>query len=267
MPAIESGKVCIFGAGGPVGASAARFLEKDYTLRLTDIRMVDEIKEPQSKHAPMPIQPEPPHEWRRVDITNYEQVLAAAQGMDALINVTVVRPVLAGAFSVNLIGAYNVMKAAAACGIRRVIHTGPRHIYLGFEGDYRNEFDIPDDIPLQPGSNLYALTKHLGGQVVRVFAEEHGIEVICFLYCGFAASHGGDRVDGSGIGPFHTSWEDTGEAFWYGLRAPDMPRPYEVFDIVADLPHRKWGTDKAERLLGWKPRYNFERLYRRKTGV
>ena len=44
--------------------------------------------------------------------------------MDSLINCTVLRDSLVPAFRVNLVGAYNVMKAAVECGIRRVIHTG-----------------------------------------------------------------------------------------------------------------------------------------------
>ena len=267
MPGIDRGKVCIYGAGGPVGAAAARSLRGDYTLRLTDLRDIQDLlseDKPQSRHAPMPTAPEPPHEWRQVDVTDYDQVLEAARGMDALINVTVVRPELVAAFGVNMVGAYNVMKAAAACGIRRVIHTGPRHIRLVHEGDYWYDFDVPDDAPLHPGTDLYALTKYLGGQVVRVFAEQHGLEVVCFLYCHFRPADGGDAKDGSGAIPFTTSWEDTGEAFRHGLRAPTLPRPYEVFDICARLPHGKFGTDKAERLLGWKPEHNFERLYKRK---
>ena len=43
MPAVLNGKVCVFGAGGPVGVSAGKALESDYTLRLTDVRPVEEI--------------------------------------------------------------------------------------------------------------------------------------------------------------------------------------------------------------------------------
>ncbi len=268
MANIDSGRVCIYGAGGPVAASAAQSLKNDYELRLTDLRDVKEILkgEPQSKGAPMPVVPEPPHEWRCVDVTDYEQVRAAAEGMDALINATVLRPDPVLAFHVNLIGAYNVMKAAVDCGITRIIHTGPRHTRLNHEGDYWYDFDIPDDAPLHPGSDLYALTKYLGGNVVRIFAEAHKLEVVTFLYCGFNPGDGGDLKDGSGIGPFFTSWEDTGEAFRYGLRATKLTQPYEVFDIVAKLPHGKFGPAKAERLLGWTPKHNFERLYKSKAG-
>ena len=183
MPALTSGKVCVFGAGGPVGAMVAHALKDTYTLRLTDLRDVGEIvaeNKPQSPFAPLPQVPEAPHEWQCVDVGNYDQVRAAAEGMDALINVSVLRHQLVPAFEVNTIGAYNVMKAAVDCGIKRIIHTGPRHTRLGFEGDYWPDFDIPDEAPLHPGSELYAVTKVLGGEIVRVFAEAYQLEVLFF---------------------------------------------------------------------------------------
>jgi nucleoside-diphosphate-sugar epimerase len=262
---LASGKVCIFGAGGPVGAAAQAALQDDYTLRLTDILDVKDIDsaEPQSKGAPLPTLPQPPHEWLTVDVGDYDQVLAAAEGMDALINTSVLRHDLDRSFRVNTVGAYNVVKAAVACGIKKVIHTGPRHTRLGFEGDYWPDFRIPDEAPLHPGSDLYALTKCLGGEIVQTFAERHDLEVITFLYCSFRPADAGDSAPGSGVHPLAIAWEDTGEPFAYALRADRMPNNYEVFDIVADLPHGKFGTSKAERLLGWKPKHNFEMLYRK----
>lgn len=261
---MDTGRVCIFGAGGPVGAAAQAALEADYTLRLTDLKDVHDIVaegEPQSAGAPMPTVPSPPHEWVTVDVSDYSQVLAAAEGMDALINVSVLRHTLAPAFHVNTIGAYNVMKAAVACGIKKVIHTGPRHTRLGFEGDYWPDHQVPDEAPLHPGSDLYALTKCLGGEIVQTFAEAHDMDVITFLYCAFRQGDGGGARDASGVGPFSIAWEDTGAPFLHGLRAGRMPSNYEVFDITAKLPHGKFGSSKAERLLGWKPKHNFERLY------
>jgi nucleoside-diphosphate-sugar epimerase len=270
MPAVMQGKVAIFGAGGPVGAMAARALRDHYTLRLTDLRPIAEIvaeNQPQSPRAPLPEVLAAPHECRVVDVSDYAQVLEAARGMDALINVTVLRHVLRPAFEVNLVGAYNVAKAAAELGIRRLIHTGPWHTHLGHNADYWWDFGVSPDVPLRPGSDLYALTKFLGGEVVRVFAEQHGLEVITFLYCNFMPADGGrwrTREGGpGGCGPFVTSWEDTGEAFLYGLRAPTLPEPYEPFFIVANTPHSKFLATKAKRLLGWEARHRFEHLWQR----
>ena len=264
MPGLTSGKVCVFGAGGPVGAMVAQALDDDYILRLTDLRDVQDLlaeNKPQSKFAPLPQVPKAPHEWQCVDVGNYDQVLAAAEGMDALINVSVLRHDLAPAFQVNTIGAYNVMKAAVACGIKRVIHTGPRHTRLNFEGDYWHDFDVPDEAPLHPGNDLYALTKLLGGEIVRIFAEKNELEVLCFLFTSFRPGNGGESLDGSGVHPLTIAWEDTGTPFRLGLQVDALPSCYEVFDMTVDLPHGKFGTSKAQRLLGWQPKYNFERLY------
>src|SRR5438045_9123780 len=100
MAALMEGKVAIFGAGGPVGAAAARALKEHYTLRLTDVRPIAAIAaegKPQSPGAPLPEALPAPHECRVVDVTDYAQVRDAAEGMDALINATVVRDQLRAA--------------------------------------------------------------------------------------------------------------------------------------------------------------------------
>src|ERR1700737_267167 len=105
--------------------------------------------------------------------------------MDALVNVSVLRPQLVPAFEVNLIGAYNVARAAVELGIQRIIHTGPWHTHLGHNADYGWDFDVPEDAPLRPGGDLYAASKFLGGEVMRVFAERNSLEVLTFLFCNF----------------------------------------------------------------------------------
>jgi hypothetical protein len=269
MPAVTSGKVAIYGAGGPVAACAARSLRDHYTLRLTDARPLSEIhaeNQPQSEGAPLPEVLPPPHEWRVVDVSDYDQVRDAARGMDALVNCSVIRRDLSGAFEVNLIGAYHVARAAVELGIRRIVHTGPLHIHLDHNADYWSDFDVTPDAPLHPGGNLYALTKFLGGEVMRRFAERHGLEVITFLYCNFRPADGGDAPDGSGLGPFETSWEDTGEPFLLALRVPELPRPYEPFFICAPTPHGKFPPTKAKQILGWEARHRFERLWKKAAG-
>jgi nucleoside-diphosphate-sugar epimerase len=269
MPPITNGKVAIFGAGGPVAAAAAAALRDNYTLRLTDLRPLGEIVaegKPQSPGAPLPEVLSPPHECQVVDVADYRQVLEAARGMDALINLTVLRHELEPAFHVNLIGAYHVAKAAAELGIRRIIHTGPYHIYLGHNADYWWDFDVSEDVPLRPGSDLYAASKFLGGEVMRVFAERHGLEVLTFLFCSFRPGEVRETARGRGRGPFSVSWSDTGQAFLHGLRAPTPPRPYEPFFICAPEPGGKFPPRKAKRLLGWEARDRFERLWDRGAG-
>jgi nucleoside-diphosphate-sugar epimerase len=263
---VDKGKVVIFGAGGPVGAATIASLKDHYTLRSTDavaMRTIVDEERRQSPRAPLPEILPAPHDCRVVDVRDYEQVRDACDGMDAAINLTVVRPHPELAFTVNTIGAYNVAKAAAECGLKRLIHTGPFHTLLHHRADYWYDHELVDDIPLHPGDDLYALSKYLGNQVTRVFAEREGLEVLTFLFCGFRPREILPEERGRGVGSFTVSWEDTGEAFLCGLRAPAMENPYEVFFIATDTPDRKHRVDKARRLLGWQAQDRWEELYRR----
>ena len=269
MAALTEGKVAIFGAGGPVGAAAARALCEDYTLRLTDVRPIAEIAaeaKPQSPGAPLPAVLPPPHECRVVDVTDYAQVLEAARGMDALINTSVVRDQLIPAFHVNLIGAYHVAKAAVEHGITRIVHTGPQLVCADHRTDYFHDFDVVDDVPARPWSGLYGISKFLGGEVMRVFAERHGLEVVEFHYGNFASAERVKTSPENGLFPFTTAWEDTGEPFLHALRAPAdrFERPLERFHVTSRLPTGKFGASgKARRILGWSPKHDLAPLWTR----
>jgi nucleoside-diphosphate-sugar epimerase len=258
-------RVVIYGAGGPLAAVTADALAHDHVLRLTDVRPLAEIAaegRPQSPGAPLPRVPAPPHETMVVDVTDPDQVLAAARDMEAIINCTVMRPHPVEAFRVNTLGAYNVMRAAVAAGIRRVVHTGPQQVTLPYPAGYWYDFHLPDDVPARPGSNLYILTKFLGQEICRIFAEEHDLEVPALLFSSFV-NPANPPPEPLGAFAFSVSWEDAAAAMRQALRAPSFPRPFEVLHIVADLPHGKYPNDKAKRLLQWQPRDTLAAHWRR----
>jgi nucleoside-diphosphate-sugar epimerase len=208
---------------------------------------------------------EPPHETMQVevDVTDLDQVWRACEGMDAVINCTVNREHPINAFLVNALGAYNVMAAAVAHKIRRVVHTGPQLVEHGWPTGYRSDFGVPDDAPPRPGTWLYSHTKYLGQEIVRLFAETYDLEVPTLLFTSLvnpetAAAHPG------GIHPMSISWEDAGLAVRRALETPDLPSPFERLHILADLPRGTYSAAKARRLLGWRPRDNLAHLWARR---
>jgi nucleoside-diphosphate-sugar epimerase len=258
-------RVVVYGAGGPLAAATTAALRHDHLLRLTDVAPFEEIvarAEPQSPGAPLPILLQAPHETAVVDVTDYAQVLAAAADMDAIINCTVVRPDPVAAFRVNMLGAYNVMRAAVAHGIRRVVHTGPFQLGLQHPTGYWYDWDLEVDVPARPGDQLYILTKLLGQEICRVFAVEHGLEVPALLFCNFVAPES-PPADPLGLFPFSVSWEDAAAAMRQALHAPSFPHPFELFHILADLPQGKYRNDKAKQLLAWQPRDRMENHWTR----
>lgn len=252
-------RVVVFGAGGPVAAELAQELKDSYTLRLTDVRaLADVLAEGnrQSPNAPLPAVLDAPHECRVVDVRNAGQVLAACEGMDAVVNTTVVRPDPVEAFRVNTLGAYNVMRAAVAHGIRRVVQTGPELVTIQGEADYRWDYDIPGNPPMRPGDNLYGHSKYLGQEICRVFAEYYGLEVPVLLYSQFL-----DPEKDRYLHPMAVSWRDSARAIRCALEVATLPSPYEVVHILTDMPHGKFNNRQAKELLDWEPQDLVDRFW------
>ena len=222
---------------------------------LADIRPLAEItaagpRPDQGPGAPIPTVPPPPHECVVCDVTDPEAVIRACAGMDAVINCSVIRWNPDLAFEVNTLGVYNIVCGCVAHGIRRFIQTGPQMVTLGTGADYCGDFDIPDDAPLRPTRHLYALSKYLGQELGRVYAEAYGLEMPVLLFNGLRAL--GIRQAPLWDG-YYTSWGDVGRALRAALEVPTLPSPYEVFNINASLPHGEVSNEKARRILGWTP--------------
>ena len=128
-------KVLVLGSAGLVGVPAVvPGLEPYHQLRLADIK-------------PHPPEMEARHETWTVDISDAEQVAQAAEGMEAIVNSTVVRDHPIQAFDVNIVGAFNVLQAAVRHGIKRIVHAGPQ-----VSSAFRDEFDVSSDAPPRPGT-------------------------------------------------------------------------------------------------------------------
>lgn len=236
-------KILILGAHGYLGPHVVKALEPHYELRLTDIK---------------PIQTK--HESIQVDISCPDAVMRAAEGMDVIINCSVLRNDRQLAFGVSTRGCYNMMEAAVVHGIRRVINTGPHWTVAGdFYTDY--DFELSPDVPPHPGTLLYALTKGLGQEICKVFTENYDIYVLCYLFLNFRDHN--DESEGTDLEPFTVSWRDAAEAFRLGLEVDlsALPSRCEIFNIFADLPHQKFSNEKTKRILGFAPQDDLGQLW------
>ena len=244
--------VLIIGANGYLGPHVVKALAPHHRLRVTDI-----------KPPPAEIKRDfQDHEFRLVDVTSSEQVTSAAEGMDAILNLSVVRPHRVLAFSVNMLGCYNVMQAAVKHGIRRVINTGP-HLTVAGPIYESCDHDIGPDIPPHSGTHLYALTKSLGQEICRTFSESHDVYVQDYLFYSFRYADKLKRGDGGAA--FMVSWADAGEIFRLGLAIDlsKLPSRCEVFLILGDIPQGKFSNEKAKRILGFAPKDDMTTLWRK----
>ena len=131
-------KILILGGAGMLGPYVIAALDQNYDLRVTDIRPLDMAFR---------------GEFRQVDVAAYDQVLDAAAGMDAIINLSVLRQDRQLAFDVSTLGCYNMMRAAVAHNIQRVINTGPHFTVAGATYE-AFDFNLSTDMPPQPGTAM-----------------------------------------------------------------------------------------------------------------
>ncbi len=241
--------VLVLGANGYLGPHVVKALEREHTLRLTDINDLDT-----------------PHEYFKLDVSDLDAVVAAAEGMDAIVNLSVLRHDRQLAFDVSARGAYNMMVAAVEHGIRRVINTGP-HFTVAGPSYERVDYEIGPDVTPQPGTNLYALTKSLGQEACKVFSDNHDIYVLTLLFYNFFDPADSSRY-GQDITPYAVTWDDAGEAFPLALTVDEssLPSRCEVFYVFTDMPHGRFSNEKTKRVLGWQPTNRLEQFYTRQQG-
>jgi len=252
-------KVLIIGGNGSMGPHVVAALRGRHELCVTDIN------------------PEPPgfeHEYRVLDAGDREGLIDTASGMDAIINLSVSRTDRRVAWDVNLRGNYNVVCAAVRHGISRIVNTGP---YYQVAGRTYDEFDfgLHPDMPPQPGTELYALTKALGHEVLRIASERHGlyVQTLLFYLMIDPTSTRGHIHDKGGVGkdmipPYMIAWPDTGLAVRSALELDlaRLPSRCEAYFVFPTIPHGKYRNDKLARVLGWEPPHRLEHLWLRQAG-
>ena len=246
-------KILILGGNGMLGPWAVRAMKGRHEILLTD------INEPH---------PDYKGDYLQLSVADVDGVVKAAEGMDVIVNLSVLRPHRQLAFEVNTMGNYAMMVAAKEHGIKRVINSGPHYQMAGEQ--YENwDFDLNPDMPPAAGTRLYAHTKALGQEVCRVFSQRHGIQVITLLYYNMKHSwdlsgmeRGGPQYHQDMV-PYSTAWPDCGTAVQAAVEVPEnrLATRCETFFVFPDLPHGKFNNEKIKRVLGWKPRYQVEGLW------
>ena len=208
----------------------------------------------------------------KIDISNTKDVLKISEGVDAIINLSVLRADRKLAFDVNTLGNYNMMLAAQTHKIPRIINTGP-HFQLAGPTYEDFDFELNPDMPPQPGVNLYALSKSLGQEICHQFTNKNKfIYLQTLLFYIFydenyiRAAEMIPQPSGTDPAPFSVTWTDAAEAIKLALEInlSTLPSRSESYFINSNLPHNKFSNKKAKNILGWQPTKDFEELWNRK---
>lgn len=263
-------KVLVIGSIGNLGPYVVESLQADHDLKLADLgdpRGGSGSTSSRWVEKNVHIKPFYPdimresHNCVKLDVANLEQVIEASEGMDAIVNLSVLREDRKLAFDVNFRGAYNVIVAAAKHDIRRVINTGAHFTIAGPSYEHY-DYDIGEDIPPQPGVKMYPLTKSLGLEASRVLSERYETYVLWLLFYNFFNP---EDVAPQHHAPFLVDWNDAANAVRRALDVDleTLPSKCESFYISTDIPHEKFSNKKAKHFLGWSPTTQLENIWKK----
>jgi UDP-glucose 4-epimerase len=184
----------------------------------------------------------------------------------------------------NVLGTWNVLAAAEACGVERVVFASSIHVFGVFSRppDY---LPLDDDHPSY-ARTAYAVSKRLGEEMCRAFTAAHGAPTVC-LRPGWVLTPE-ERREMGGMreqeGPWgHRVWIDVRDVAAAVVRALECPdpghaclllaageaaggRPSQAIAAELGVPwraaagnphpfHSLADTRRAREVLGWEPRY------------
>ena len=129
------------------------------------------------------------------DLQDLEVLIQAFEGMDVVVHMAADPSGRSGWDSIrhsNITGAYNVFEACRLAGVKRIVFASTIQTVMGYRRDEpygaigRGDFDaVPDPIPMVTARmparplNIYASSKAWGEGLGRVYADVHGLSVLC----------------------------------------------------------------------------------------
>lgn len=225
-------RVLITGSMGGVGTILTQRLHDDYDL-------VGHAREPDPGADPV---------VRGADLVDYDAVLAAMDGIDTVVH-------LAGAASpeaswgqvldANIVGTRNVLEAARATGVARVVFASSNHA-MGM-------YDRLEQWPVYPGTlpradSLYGVSKVFGETLGRYYFDEYGLSFIA-LRIGWVT--GDPTIVDTDV--LHAMWLSEADAAQVVRCAIEAETPFGIYYAISDNPNRRWSMTNTMLELGYRP--------------
>lgn len=272
--------ILVTGAAGALGHAVVPLLERDEDIKLC---LTD--------RAPV----ETPHEFIQADLARSDEVNGLCVGVDEVLHMAAVHRATPHSpeeyLDCNIKGTYNILQAAAAAGVKRVIYTSSIAA-MGYGYERSGELPFDESRPCRPLEDVYGITKHVGEQFCEMTRHRHGMPYIALRPGTFVPRDENDPAWGLSLLGQWLHVSDVAMAHVLALRssiqneaviitakvpftradAPAVltnarevilryfPRAKLLEERGVELPRKieRWySIAKAERLLGYEPKWSF----------
>lgn len=227
-------KVLVTGAAGRIGMALRKGLpSQSWTVRLADLQPLPDLVAGE--------------EFMQADVTDLDAVEKLVDGVDAIVHLAAA--VSAAGWDVmfrpNFIGTYNIFEAARRKGVKRIVYASSIHAH----GFHRRDQKIGPETPPRPDS-IYGVSKVFGEAMGRLYADKHGMDVVCLRIASFQPKPVNVRQLSTWLSP-----RDCVQMVRCALETPDVhfealygasANTRQIYDVS------NWGR------IGYKPQDNAE---------
>ena len=236
-------KLFITGAAGLVGSALRRYLRERYDFRLLFHSKIPEV--------------EPGDEVVVSDLSNFENMVEACDGVDAIAHLGIAVPGRGAPrtlynqmiMETNIKGTYNIFEAARINKVSKVIFASTNHVTGFYERE--NVYTTPN-MPVRPDS-MYGISKAFGEAMGRHYHDEYGMSVYCIRIANFPNT---DEVN-TDYEPGLNRWLSARDMSELTACCIEAPHPqFGIFYGVSKGGEKKWDISNAKELVGWEPQDN-----------
>jgi uronate dehydrogenase len=184
----------------------------------------------------------PGEQLRSVELADLDGLAAALAGVDCVVHLAALghEAEFAVITEQNIVGTQHLFEAATRAGVRRVAFASSIHVN-GFH-PVTAALGLAD--PVRPDT-FYGVSKLFGEQVGRLYADKHGLEVVCLRICTCSP----EPTDHQGLATW-LSPGDTIRLFRAATTAPDLS--YVIaYGVSANT--RRLIADDNWAVLGYVP--------------
>ncbi|MBW2273632.1 MAG: NAD-dependent epimerase/dehydratase family protein [Deltaproteobacteria bacterium] len=169
---MSKAKVLVTGGAGFIGSHVGEcFMGQGF-----DVRVLDDLSTGFAHNC------DPSWELLREDVRDPAAVAAAVAGCEAVVHLAAFTSVpesfecFADCYRVNVLGTYNVLRACADAGVRKLVFASSSAVYAELPDAPKSEADCPD--PISP----YAVSKLEGEHLLELFGEIHGVASVALRF-------------------------------------------------------------------------------------
>jgi NAD(P)-dependent dehydrogenase (short-subunit alcohol dehydrogenase family) len=238
-PEVSPKSVLITGAGGRIGHALAEQLRNRYQLRLMYHRQIPETP--------------PVADWVQTDTSQIEQIVAALEGIEAVVHMAAdphTRAPWESVLENNIIVTYNVFEAARLAGVRRIVFASTNHVMGMYDRD--QQWPITAHQPVRPDS-LYGVSKAFGETLGQFWYDQHGISVIC-LRIGWMLAEPTNEIA-------RWMWLSPRDCAQIVSRALETDLGFDIFYAISANSGRHWNISDSMERLGYRPQDDAEQFF------